>query len=63
VLGTIDAALTGLARNHNAGLVRTATGRLPDPRSLTVAFTSSCAGTTCDSLYSYHLWQITGGLG
>jgi hypothetical protein len=63
VLGTIDAGLTGLARNHNAGLVRTATGRLPNPRSLTVVFTSSCAGTTCDSLYSYDLWQITGGLG
>jgi hypothetical protein len=62
VLASIDPALTGLGRNHNAGLVRTATGRLPGARALTVVFTSSCAGPTCDSLYSYDLWQVTGRL-
>lgn len=61
-LNSIGPSLTGLGRNHNAGLVRTATGALPDPRHATVVFTSSCAGSTCDSLYSYDLWQLTGSL-
>lgn len=61
-LNSIGPSLTGIARNHNAGLVRTATGALPDSQHATVVFTSSCAGPTCDSLYSYDLWQVTGDL-
>lgn len=61
-VNTISPALTGLPRNHNAGLVRSPDGSLPDPNSLTVTFTSSCSGPTCDSLYNYDLWQITGHL-
>lgn len=61
-LNSISPALTGLGRNHNAGLVRTATGALPDEHATTVVFTSSCAGPTCDSLFNYDLWQLTGRL-
>jgi hypothetical protein len=61
-LNTVTPALTGLARNHNAGLVRTAGGSLPSPDSVTVEFTSSCGGPTCDSLFNYDLWTITGRL-
>ncbi|MEV4838729.1 hypothetical protein AB0K05_29790 [Nonomuraea sp. NPDC049486] len=61
VEGVIDPALTGLPRNHNAGIVRTVYGTLPDSGSLTVIFTESCAGT-CASLWSYDLWRVTGTL-
>lgn len=61
-LNAITPALTGLARNHNAGLVRTPSGELPNDRSITTVFTSSCAGPTCDSLFNYDLWQVTGRL-
>lgn len=59
-LNSITPGLTGLARNHNAGLVRTRNGFLPKTHHVTVVFTSSCAGATCDSLFNYDLWQITG---
>lgn len=59
-LNSITPTLTGLARNHNAGLVRTRDGSLPTPDQVSVVFTSSCAGTTCDSLFNYNLWQLTG---
>ncbi|PZF84689.1 hypothetical protein [Jiangella anatolica] len=70
-LGEIDHALTGFTRNHNAGLARTWHGRLADPSGVEVVFTSSCSSlptiddpdwsqATCDSLYSYDLWSITG---
>ncbi|WP_157574676.1 hypothetical protein [Jiangella muralis] len=70
-LGDLDRALTGFTRNHNAGLVRTWHGRLADARGVEVVFTSSCSSlptiddpdwsqATCDTLYSYDLWSITG---
>jgi len=59
-LNTITPTMTGLGRNHNAGLLRTAAGTLPIAKSATVVFTSSCAGPTCDSLFNYDLWEITG---
>ncbi|WP_157987452.1 glycoside hydrolase family protein [Jiangella endophytica] len=70
-LGDIDRELTGFSRNHNAGLARTWHGRLADPGTVEVVFTSSCSSlptiddpdwsqATCDSLYSYDLWSITG---
>jgi hypothetical protein len=62
VEGAIDQALTGFPRNHNAGLGRTAYGLLPDPRRVDVVFTDSCAGPTCDSLFGYDLWEVTGRL-
>lgn len=61
VEGTIDPALTGFARNHNAGLVRTEYGTLPDADTLSVVFTSSCGGCA-DSLWQYRLHQVTGAL-
>jgi hypothetical protein len=60
VEGDIAPPLTGLARNHNAGFVRTARGTLPDPDRITVVFSSSCAGEGCDPLWSYDLWSIRG---
>jgi hypothetical protein len=69
-LGDIDEALTGFARNHNAGLVRDRSGRLVSPHGVEVVFTDSCSSlptvdnpdwsqATCDSLYSYDLWSIS----
>lgn len=74
VEGNVDKALTGLDRNHNAGLVRDWYGNLLKPNALDVVFTSSCSSlptvydqdwsqATCDSLYSYHLWEVDGVLG
>lgn len=74
VEGNIDKALTGLDRNHNAGFVRDWYGNLLDPGALDVVFTSSCSSlptvydqdwsqATCDSLYSYRLWEVDGTLG
>ncbi|MGH3502649.1 MAG: hypothetical protein ACRDQA_17420, partial [Nocardioidaceae bacterium] len=63
--GAITPGLTGLPRNHNAGLVRTLYGWLPSRHAVTVAFTSSCAASSCPStgpLYTYHLWEVTGHL-
>jgi hypothetical protein len=62
VEGTISPALTGLARNHNAGLARTEEGLLPERHRIAVLFTDSCAGPTCDSLFGYDLWELTGRL-
>jgi hypothetical protein len=64
--GTITPALTGLARNHNAGLKRTQYGALPSASQLEVVFTSSCArenGASCPTAeWSYDLWEIRGTL-
>lgn len=62
VEGAITPALTGLPRNHNAGLLRTVYGTLPDSGALTVIFTESCSGPSCDSLWSYDLWRVSGTL-
>ncbi|PSL05852.1 hypothetical protein CLV30_1033 [Haloactinopolyspora alba] len=56
----IDHALTGLDRNHNAGITRSWSGRLPDPPRLETVFTDSCSGDTCDSLFEYDLWSVSG---
>lgn len=69
--GDIDEDVTGFDRAHNAGLVRTWTGKLAAPDTPEVVFTSSCSSlptvddqdwsqATCDSLYSYDLWSVTG---
>lgn len=65
VEGAVTPALTGFPRNHDAGLVRSLYGWLPNPRSVTVAFASSCAASNCPPtgpLYTYRLWEVTGHL-
>ncbi|MBV9469443.1 MAG: hypothetical protein JOZ57_09365, partial [Abitibacteriaceae bacterium] len=58
VEGEIGPTLTGLPRNHNAGLLRTLAGTLPDPHHIGVIFTGSCAGPDCKvAEWSYDLWQ------
>lgn len=61
VEGQIDQALTGLARNHNAGISRAADGTLLDPNVLRVIFASSC-GDSSDcrvAEWTYGLWEMT----
>lgn len=63
VEGDVTPALTGQARNHDAGLVRTLDGDLPNPGSVTVNYAVSCAGSACPitgPLYTYRLWEVTG---
>ncbi len=60
VEGAIAPAVTGFPRNHNAGLARTEEGLLPHRDRIKVVFTDSCAGPTCDSLFGYDLWELTG---
>lgn len=73
VEGTVDEELTGFPRNHNAGLVRTWHGYLPERDELEVVFTDSCSSlptvddqdwsqATCDSLFEYDLWSVTGSI-
>ncbi len=65
VAGMISPELTRLERNHNAGIVRTAYGTLPDPHRLRVLFASS--HTEPDppahrSLWTYALHEIAGDI-
>jgi hypothetical protein len=64
VEGQIDEALTGLARNHNAGFSRTASGMLPDPNVLRVIFAGSCGDSPdCQvAEWTYGLWEVTKSL-
>lgn len=62
VEGAIAPALTGFARNHNAGIVRTEFGTLPDPAALGIVFTTSCGGCS-GSLWQYALHEVDGALG
>jgi hypothetical protein len=43
-LASIDEAVTGSTRNHNAGFFRTSSGRPPRPGSVALAFANSCNG-------------------
>ncbi|MFC7405791.1 hypothetical protein [Georgenia alba] len=67
----VDQQVTGHPRNHNAGLVRTWHGYLPARERIEIVFTDSCESlptvedpdwsqATCDSLFEYDLWSITG---
>jgi hypothetical protein len=65
VEGAIDPALTGYARNHNAGLVRNEFGTLVSSSALNVIFTSSCGGTggtACSGTpeWTYRLHRVNG---
>ena len=60
----ITPPLTRLARNHNAGIVRTPQGTILPGKNLTVVFASSCAdegAKHCDERpeWTYTLWQIS----
>jgi hypothetical protein len=60
--GGITPDLTGFARNHNAGILRSIYGTLPSADSLTAVFTRSITGTFPETLWSYALWQVAGSL-
>ena len=64
VEGEIGPELTKLARSHNAGILRTLRGTLPDKKIIRVLFASSCAGSACEGRaeWTYDLWEITGSL-
>ena len=61
VEGNIGAAQTGMARNHNAGLIRSEYGTLPVSGEVSVVFTVTC-GACSDSLWHYELWRLDGTL-
>ncbi|SDO19418.1 hypothetical protein SAMN04487897_109169 [Paenibacillus sp. yr247] len=61
--GTINPDLTGITRNHNAGLERNVYGGLPNSSALRAVFTSSCSGTGCNvAEWTYKLWEVKGTL-
>lgn len=65
VLGDLTPADTHVARNHNAGLVRDAFGRLPEADRVRVVFSSSAAGADLHGLFApftYALYRIDGDL-
>lgn len=64
VEGEINPPLTGLPRNHNAGIERTLYGMLPHYDSMRLIFTNSCASSECGERaeWSYDLWEIRGQL-
>lgn len=61
VEGQIDEALTGMARNHNAGFIRTLGGTLPDPNVIQIIFTGSCGDSPNCHIpeWTYGLWKVT----
>lgn len=65
VEGQIDQALTGMARNHNAGFSREADGTMPDSNVLRIVFTGSCGDSPdCHAAeWTYDLWEVTMVLG
>lgn len=56
----ITPSMTGFARNHNPGILRTIYGTLPDSSNLTTVFTRGDAVPA--NLWSYDLHKITGPL-
>jgi hypothetical protein len=62
-VATIDSALTGFARNHNAGFARTMYGAVPDPSQVRVVFTASKAEPELKGMFApwtYALHEIAG---
>jgi hypothetical protein len=57
VLANLGPADSGVPRNHNAGILRDAYGRLPDAARIEVAFSVSRLGS--DSLWSYRIQAAT----
>jgi len=64
VEGTLNAAVTGFARNHNAALLRTPYGTLPQPDRIDVYFTDSAAAPDLSGRaeFTYDIWRISGAL-
>lgn len=67
VEGTVNQTLTGYARNHNAGIVRSEYGTLVSSSALHVIFTSSCGGaggTACSGTpeWTYRLHRVNGSI-
>jgi hypothetical protein len=65
VQGTITPQITGFPRNHNACIVRTCDGTLPDANSIRICFTTACAPETCggkDPLWTYSIREIGGSI-
>jgi hypothetical protein len=62
VEGDITPALTGSARNHNPGILRTVYGTLPAEKHIDVAFSRSPTGAFPGTLFTYDLWTIAGTL-
>ncbi|TLS50904.1 hypothetical protein FE782_17815 [Paenibacillus antri] len=64
VEGTLNAAVTGFARNHNAALLRTPFGTLPQPDRLDVYFTDSSASPDLSGRaeFTYDVWRISAAL-
>ena len=60
--GVITQNLTGYQRNHNPGILRTVYGTLPDSRSVTTVVSVARTGSFPNSLWTYHLRQVTGTL-
>jgi hypothetical protein len=61
VEGVVGPALTGLPRNHNAGLVRTPLGTLPDPARIRVVLTDTCNRCSFPALmWECDLWAVEG---
>lgn len=60
VEGVIDQSVTGAARTHNPGFLRTVYGTLPDEESITVVYTS--ASLDPGALWTYALHSTTGVL-
>ena len=54
-LKTVSPAETSFARNHNAGLLRTAYGYLPNDHYITAFYTVSVSGS--ESLWSYRIYD------
>jgi hypothetical protein len=64
VEGTLNAAVTGFPRNHNAGLLRTVYGILPNPNQVEVYFADSDAAPDLvgKAEFTYDIWTIKGEL-
>lgn len=64
VEGALSSAISGKPRNHNASLLRTPYGTLPDPAKTEVYFTVSLAGPALSTIpeYTYDIWRVEGEL-
>lgn len=61
VEGVLDAPLTGLPRNHNAGIFRTLQGALPVANRVRVAFTETCEGCQFPAaMWGCDIWTVEG---
>ncbi|MCU6707727.1 hypothetical protein M6D81_03305 [Paenibacillus sp. J5C_2022] len=64
VEGTLNTAVTGFPRNHNAGLLRTPFGTLPEPDKVEVYFADSAEAPNLigEAEFTYDIWRMEGAL-